>query len=187
MAAFVLSFLQLAASASLGMDLAGHPVEQLAPLGTHAVVLFFTATDCPIANRYVPEVERLAKENLGAAVWFVYPNPGDTAKEVLAHEARYAITGNVILDARQTLTHLAHATVTPEAAVFVPEKSGLREVYRGRIDDRYVGLGKERPQAMHHDLEDALHAVLKGRPVPAAGGPAVGCSIMPLEQPSAGR
>jgi hypothetical protein len=164
------------------VDLAGHPVTRLAPAGTRAVVLFFAATDCPIANRYVPEIERLARdeEHAGVTVWFVYPNPGDTADAVRAHRAQFAITGNALLDARHTLVRLAHATVTPEAAVFVPTVGGLREVYHGRIDDRYAGLGRERPQATHHDLEDAIHAVLEGRPVPEPVGKPVGCAIMPL-------
>jgi hypothetical protein len=74
---------------------------------------------------------------------------------------------------------MAHATVTPEAAIFVPEGKGLREVYHGRIDDRYAGLGQERPQATHHDLEDAVQAVLAGRAVPTPQGRPVGCAIMP--------
>jgi hypothetical protein len=63
----------------LGIDLNGHPVEELAPAGSRAVVLFFTASDCPISNRYIPEIQRLAQEfgPRGVRVWFVYPNPGD--------------------------------------------------------------------------------------------------------------
>ncbi len=49
-----------------------------------------------------------------------------------------------------------------------PRAGSLREVYRGRIDDRYFALGRERPQAMHHDLEEAIRAVLADKPVPAA-------------------
>jgi hypothetical protein len=65
--------------------------------------------------------------------------------------------------------------------VFVLQGGELREVYRGRIDDRYLSLGTERPQAMHHDLEDAIRAVLANKPVPQPGGPAVGCSIVTLQ------
>ena len=58
--------------------------------------------------------------------------------------------------------------------------SSLREVYRGRIDDRYVSFGHERPQAMHHDLEEAIRSALANRPVLPPGGGPVGCAIMPL-------
>jgi hypothetical protein len=45
------------------------------------------------------------------------------------------------------LVDLAHAKVTPESAVLVPEHVGaeaLRTVDRGRSDDRYVQIGQER-------------------------------------------
>jgi hypothetical protein len=165
------------------IDLNGHPITDLAPAGSRAVVLFFAASDCPISNRYIPEVQRLAKqfEPLGVRVWFVYPNPGDDAKVVRAHDLAFAITGNTALDTRQGLTRMAQVTVTPEAAVLVPQGGALHEVYRGRIDDRYLALGTERPQAMHHDLEEAIRAVLAGKPVPQPAGPPIGCSIVTLQ------
>ena len=165
-----------------GIDLNGHPVEELAPAGSQAVVLFFTASDCPISNRYVPEIQRLAQEfgPRGVRVWFVYPNPEDNAQIVRAHQTQYAITASAVLDNKQTLTQMAHVSVTPEAAVFVPEGTRLREVYRGRIDDRYIAFGQERPQATHHDLENAIRAVLANQPVPHPEGSPVGCSIVTL-------
>jgi hypothetical protein len=147
-------------------------------------VLFFAATDCPISNRYVPEIARLAQELSGKGVhfWWVYPNAGDTGNAVVAHNRDYAIAGDAILDPRQSLVALAHATVTPEAAVFVVEGGRLREVYHGRVDDRYISLGQERPQAQQHDLESVIAAVLAGKTVPQPGGPPVGCSIVFLQK-----
>jgi hypothetical protein len=174
--------LVLAASTTFAVDLDGHPVTLVAP-GSRAVVLFFAASDCPISNRYVPEMERLARQfqPLGVRVWFVYPNPGDTVNVVRAHDREFSITPHTALDSRQNLTRMAHATTTPEVAVFVPQGEELREVYRGRIDDRYLSLGTERPQATRHDLEDAIRAVLADKPVPPPGGPPVGCSIVTLQ------
>ena len=165
---------------TLAVDLSGNPITQLAPAGARATVLFFAASDCPISNRYIPEMQRLAKqyEPLGVRVWFVYPNPGDDAQAIRAHNMEFAITANTALDTRQNLMLLAHATVTPEVAVLVPERGSLHLVYRGRIDDRYLALGTERPQATHHDLEEAIRAVLAGEPVPPPGGPPIGCSIV---------
>ncbi|MFZ0394038.1 MAG: hypothetical protein WBX09_01155 [Terracidiphilus sp.] len=170
------------AAEPFGTDLNGHPIEQIAPAGTKAVVLFFAASDCPISNRYIPEIERLDGEFApdGVRFWWVYPNPGDTAAVVQLHDRQFNIHAAPVLDTEQRLTHLAHATMTPEVAVLVPAGTGLREVYRGRIDDRYIALGQERPRAMRHDLEEAIRDVLSDRPVPAPGGPTVGCSIVPL-------
>src|ERR1700730_14402516 len=173
----------LLALTTLAVDLGGRPITHLAPPGSRAVVLFFAASDCPISNRYVPEIKRLTRqfESSGVRVWFVYPNPGDSAKLVRAHDQEFSITANTALDNKQSLTQMAHATTTPEAAVFVPHGGELHEVYRGRIDDRYLSLGTERPQATRHDLEDVIRAVLAGKPVPQPGGPPVGCSIVTLQ------
>jgi len=85
-----------------------------------------------------------------------------------------------LTDPHETLARLTGANVTPEAAVLIVEGKTLKPVYTGRIDDRYLSLGTERPAATRHDLEDALAAILANRPVPAPGGPPVGCAFMTL-------
>ncbi len=187
MAAFVMRTfvggLALVLSGALAsVDLSGHPVDPLEPSDATAVVLLFVATDCSVSNRYVPEIQRLQREFAGNGVrfWMVYPNPEDTATVVSHHNAEFAITSNTVLDRSQSLVQRAHVVATPEAALFVPQGGSLREVYHGRIDDRYLSFGHERPQANHHDLELAIRAALAHQPVPAPGGAPVGCAIMPL-------
>ncbi|AXC14330.1 hypothetical protein ACPOL_5074 [Acidisarcina polymorpha] len=152
-----------------------------------AVVLFFIATDCPISNRYSPELRRLAAEFAGRpiAFWLVYPNAGETGEGVLRHRASFGgsvdpFQGHVLLHPSAELMAITHATITPQAMVLVPEKAGakLKLVYSGRIDDRYLDIGRERPQATRHDLELAIRAVLDDQPVSPAGGPPVGCGII---------
>ncbi|MGB9032113.1 MAG: redoxin domain-containing protein [Acidobacteriaceae bacterium] len=173
------------AAQPFGVDLDGRPVDRLASPGSRAIVLFFAASDCPICNRYIPEIERLDREFApeGVRFWWVYPNPEDTPEVVRHHQQQFDIHGDTILDTQQRLTTMAHATITPEVAVFVPTKDALREVYRGRIDDRYLSLGQERPFADKHELETALRALTSGHPIPAPGGPSVGCSIVPRSEP----
>jgi hypothetical protein len=168
-----------------GTDLDGHPV-LLAQSAAPAIVLFFTASDCPISNRYEPEMLRLQQKFAAAGVefWWVYPNPGDTAEVIRRHQAQFPGSARVLRDTQQLLIHLSRATVTPEAAVLIPGNGTLREVYHGRIDDRYIALGQERPRAMHHELEDAIAALLAKRAIPPPNGPPVGCSIVPLKDVS---
>jgi hypothetical protein len=149
------------------------------------VVLIFAASDCPISNRYVPEIARLRREFAGAdgrdeavRFWWVFPNADDSAAVVLKHNREFSIDENTVLDPRQSLVARAHVTTTPEAAVFAVEGESLREIYHGRIDDRYISLGQERPEAQRHDLQMAIHAALDGKPVPQPQGPPVGCSIV---------
>jgi hypothetical protein len=148
-----------------------------APAGTAAIVFLFTSTDCPISNRYAPEVRRLASRFGPDGVVFrlIYPNPADTRVAIRDHMNAFAYAGvaQAFHDPNQTLVKFTGVTVTPEAAVY----AGGRIVYRGRIDDRYVDLGRERPAATMHDLADALTAVLSGKPVPRPVTQAVGCFI----------
>lgn len=170
------------AQAPLVIDVQGHEVEQLAPAGTRVVVLIFAATDCPISNRYIPEIAKMDRElaTLRVAFWWVFPNPGDTLAAVQKHGRDFSITTPTLIDSRQSLTRMAYVAVTPEAAVFVVKDGSLKEVYHGRIDDRYIAFGQERPQAIHHDLEEVIQATLAGRPIPQSHGGPIGCSIIPV-------
>jgi hypothetical protein len=170
-----------ASTVRFGIDPAGKPVNDLAGPGVRVVVLLFAASDCPISNRYVPEIARLNKEfsSQGVRFWWVFPNPEDTASIVSQHLRDFAIHEDALLDRDQALVKRVNATTTPEAAVFTAD---MREVYHGRIDDRYLDIGQERPQPQDHDLETAIAAALAGKPIPQPGGPPVGCSIVFLQK-----
>lgn len=178
----LVSHAQLVPSA-YGYDMNGQPVSRLAASGTEAIVLFFVASDCPISNRYIPEIRRIEDRFAARHVvfWFVYPNTGETSDIVRRHEAAYGVEKNILIDPHHQLVALTQAKVTPESAVLVPEHPGaeaLRTVYHGRIDDRYLQIGQERPQATQHDLERAIVDVLQHRFVQSPDGPAVGCGII---------
>ena len=81
-------------------------------------------------------------------------------------------------DRDHTLVKMAGATITPEAVVLDARQ---RVVYRGRIDDRFVELGRERPAATRRDLRNALTAALAGKPVSPAKTQAVGCFIADMK------
>jgi hypothetical protein len=164
--------------AVLVQTLAGASVDPLqAPAGTKAIVFLFTSTDCPISNRYAPEVRRLAETfgSKGVVFRLIYPNPAETPAAIREHIAafQYAGAAEALRDPAHALVKLAGATVTPEAAVY----AAGRLAYRGRIDNRYVELGVERPSATRRDLADALAAVLAGKPAAPPTTQAVGCFI----------
>ena len=71
-----------------GLD--GSAVDPLAmPKDVKAIVFLFTSTDCPISNRYAPEVKRLASAFVPQGVLFrlVYPDPheGQARTEAVLH------------------------------------------------------------------------------------------------------
>jgi hypothetical protein len=141
-----------------------------------AAVLIFVSAECPVSNRYAPEIQRLYKEFAPKGVRFtlVYPNPTDDRAVVEKHIRDYGLPSVAERDPDHVLVRKARATVTPEAVVFDDRN---RVLYQGRIDDRFVELGRERPAATQHDLRNALNAVLTGRPVTPAKTQAIRCFI----------
>jgi hypothetical protein len=153
----------------------------LAAEDSRAIVFLFASVDCPVSNRYAPVVQRLYETYAaqGVSFWMVYPNPSDTPAAIREHLKAFSYPVHALRDPRHDLVKLAQAVVTPEAALFDRSR---RLAYHGRLDDRYVSLGVERPAATTHDLADAIAATLNGRPVRAATAPAVGCYISDFVQ-----
>lgn len=141
-------------------------------------VLVFTTTDCPISNRYAPEIQRLA-EHFSGRVRFtlVYPVPTDTEARIQEHVKKFGYRIGWQRDDKQRLVRETGVSVTPEVAVI--DAAG-RQLYRGRIDDRYIAFGKDRPQPTVRDLERSLDAILSGQPVPIPRTQAIGCFIADL-------
>jgi hypothetical protein len=159
------------------LDLDGRDVDPMRPAArARARVFVFTSIDCPISNRYAPELRRLfaSFSNRGVRFHLVYPNPVDTADAIRAHLAKFGYAMTAFRDPRQALVRRTGASVTPEVALF-DEQGELR--YRGRIDDRYVAFGVERPAPTRRDLHDALMAVLEGREVAEPTTEAIGCFL----------
>lgn len=140
-------------------------------------VYVFTTTDCPISNRYAPEIQRLAAKFTDTAKFIlVYPVPTDTPSMIEAHRRTFAYQMPFVRDVRQELVRKTGVTVTPEVAVM----SGGRLLYRGRIDDRYIEFGKDRAAPSRHDLEAALEAAIAGKPIAQKETRAIGCFISDL-------
>ena len=147
--------------------------------GVRATVLIFVRSDCPISNRYAPEIQRIAVRfsAQGVKFWLVYPDASETTDSIEKHRAEYHYDLGILRDPKHVLVDAAKVRVTPEAAVFLP---GRKLVYHGRIDNRYVDFGKARSAPTTHDLEAALDAVIAGKPVPNETTRAVGCYLADL-------
>ena len=158
------------------VDLDGHPVDLFQHDKNKAEVFIFIASDCPISNRYAPELRRLAEAFNPKGIRFrlVYPNADDSSPVIRKHVADYALSMPVIRDPDHTLVHKAKVRVTPEAAVFLPDGT---LIYHGRIDDRYVDFGKDRPEPTQRDLQEILTQILAGRRLTESSTRAVGCTI----------
>ena len=165
----------LASGQSLPRGLDEKPVDPFAG-DAKARVFIFVRNDCPIANRYAPELNRLYREfnSHGVVFWIVYSDPAETRESIEKQVGEYKLPGGVLRDPSHSLARRARASMTPEAAVF---SSDGRLLYHGRIDNRFVAPGKERASPTRRDLEDAIAAVIAGRTPSEASAPAVGCYL----------
>ena len=151
-----------------------HGIDEWA--GHKAVVLFFVSTYCPVANSYVPEMNRIHEAYTSRGVLFLAVQTDTTVSDgaVARYAAEYRYSFPMLLDPHQALVRMADATMVPQVAVFTPRG---RRVYLGRIDNRVEDFGKQRYQATEADLREALDAVLAGKEPAHATTKSIGCAI----------
>ncbi len=143
-----------------------------------ANVLFFITNDCPVANSYAPEIQRICADyaNKGITCTLVYSDLTLDAAAIRKHHTDYGYPDTIpgVKDTGHRLADATGATITPQAAIV---GKGGKVLYLGRIDNFYAALGKPRRQATEHDLRQALDEVLAGKPVTHPKTQAVGCYI----------
>jgi thiol-disulfide isomerase/thioredoxin len=140
-----------------------------------AVVLFFISPFCSTTRPFMPEINQITADYAGKAVVYLVHSDSEITKEVaLEHAILSDVKAPVLLDKEQVLAKQAQAKITPEAVVLSPDGKTL---YKGRINDLYLGPTKRQRAATTQDLRDALDAILAGKPVPSPQHEAQGCKI----------
>lgn len=159
------------------LDVRGTPHSLRADPERAASVFVFLSTDCPIANAYIPELNRQFTDLPdGRRVDFfgVISDRAITRAAAAKHADDFKIAFPVLFDASGLLAAALRPTHTPEA--FVVDRAG-KIAYRGRIDDLFGDLDKKRAAVSRHDLADALASVLAGKPVATPRTEPVGCLV----------
>jgi peroxiredoxin len=140
-----------------------------------AIVLVFTNTTCPVAQRYVPTLKELDKEYREKGVQFLAVNVGaeDSIVMMAAQALKYDMEIPAVKDFDANCAQALGVERTPETVV-LDEARVLR--YRGRINDQYR-LGGVKAEPTRQDLKEALDAVLAGREVEVTETAVDGCLI----------
>jgi peroxiredoxin len=160
------------------LDAAGRRHTALEWKDARAVALFFIAAECPISNRYAPEINRIVADyaTRGVAFYGVHSDQDVGAEASRRHARDYGFDFPVLLDPAQTLANQTGVTLTPTAVILSPAGELL---YRGRIDNRYLDFGKYRDAGIRPDLRLALDAVIAGKPVAEKYTKSIGCALPP--------
>lgn len=144
--------------------------------GAKSTVLLFIAVDCPISNRYAPEMARIHKDFAEKGITFVrvYVDDSVALDDIKKHGVEFKMPSRALLDGKHTLVKALGMTVTPEVAVVAAD--GTLQ-YRGRINDMYMEHSRVRDGQFRQDLREALTEILAGKPVSKPFTTAIGCGI----------
>jgi peroxiredoxin len=148
------------------------------------LVMAFWGVECPLAQLYAGELERIAADfaSRGVGVLVVDCNRHDSVTEMAAFARRQNLTLPFVKDLNNVLADRLGAMRTPEVVVL--DGNG-RIRYQGRIDDQHAIGGRSRPSPSRADLRLALEELLDGKSVSVPRTEAVGCLIGKAKAPQA--
>jgi len=179
MGASLLACSALAMAQAGALDLQGHAINPLTASSNKVVVLVFVRRDCPVSARYAPAVQQISKRYADVAqFWLVYPDKAETPEAIRKSVSEYGYQLPVLRDPDHVLVKASRVQITPEVAVFDRSR---RLIYDGRIDDWYIDLARARPAPTTHELEEAIHAAVRGSSLARNEVRGVGCYISDLE------
>ena len=139
------------------------------------ILYVFLSDECIITQYYVPSLNDIWVQ-FGKEVDMVaiFPNFSSKAKKIQSFYDKYKLKIPHKTDYYKVLSKSLGATITPEAILL--DASG-RTVYKGRIDNSYVEIGKRRRVVTAHELSDALKSLTNDREIAIPQTEAVGCFI----------
>ncbi len=147
--------------------------------GPGPAALVFVDDRCPVAARYLGEMNDFAAaaEAAGIDFYAVVSSPERTWADARKLRDDFGLSAPVLLDPSGDLAaRLAPVTL---AEVFVVNEHD-RMIYRGRIDDRFEGIGQLRRVIRSHDLLEAF-AVAHDPQVEGRVTLPVGCYFKPWD------
>jgi len=168
---FALSALLLGTLTAFGFFASQPPVR-----GT---VRLYLSTDCPVAAKYTPRIQQLARDYSSRGIRFeaLFPNALETAEKVAdyARERGYAFPARLDPGAQQARKD--GITMVPTVVIFDAKN---RMVYRGPLDDNKTEENVQRRYA-----REVLDKLVAGQDVPFREVPVeLGCLLMAAEAPT---
>lgn len=143
-------------------------------------IVVFTCNHCPYAKKYEDRIVALDKKykDAGYPVIAINPNdpnvqPEDGFQQMIKRAKEKGFTFPYLVDEGQKVYPQYGATKTPH--VFILQKEGKKNIvkYIGAIDNNY----DDPNDVSERYVEDAMDALLNGKPVVNAKTVAIGCTI----------
>jgi thiol-disulfide isomerase/thioredoxin len=174
----ILQFLLYLVLASPLRDGSGSYPPSGSVIGDSLTVYVFLHDECVISQFFTPELTRLFEKYRLKKVGFVgyFPNDATSPDRIKTFGEAYRLEFPLLRDYNKALARKFGITITPEVAVWDHRLDQL--IYRGRIDDSYVRVGKRKLHPQHFDLQETIDAWLSGvYPQTLVQTQAIGCFI----------
>ena len=154
-------------------NLQAHELYRLAD--AKAIVIVSTANGCPIARGMTPALKALRDKYAAQGVEFMLLDSAlqDSREAIQAEAKEYGQDIPILMDSNQLVGEALGVTRTAE--VFVINPKTWQVMYRGPIDDR-MDYGVQKAVA-HNFADDALGAMLAGKPIQQATMQSKGCLV----------
>jgi peroxiredoxin len=155
----------------------GKPFSGLHPqVQPKATVIIFLLADCPACENYALTLNKMNAKYGGNGIEFygVFPGNYSTKEELTEYKNTYKVSFPLLLDKEKKLVKALKARVAPQAVVL---DVNSKVVYSGRIDDWMYAVGKKRTVIAHHELQDAIDAIVAGKDIAVKTSIPVGCLI----------
>ena len=139
------------------------------------ILYVFLSDECIITQYYVPSLNDIwVQYGEDVDMVAIFPNFSSKTKKIQSFYDKYKLKIPHKTDYYKVLSKSLGATITPEAILL--DTSG-RIIYKGRIDNSYVQIGKRRRVVTAHELSDALKSLTNDREIAIPQTEAVGCFI----------
>ena len=121
-------------------------------------VYIFLEDECLISQYYTNELTRLydqyGKQHVGFVGYF--PSATTGPEEIALFADKFKLAFTLLPDHDFSWCRKFGITITPEVAVMDHRTDMV--IYKGRIDDSYVRVGKRKLHTQKHDLEEMIKA-----------------------------
>lgn len=140
-------------------------------------IYIFLLEDCVISQHYAPILNELYQEYASDSIQFVgiFPNRISSPKTIETFKATYAIPFELKYEHYQQTARKLAATVTPEVVVYDEKEESV--LYKGRIDDQFVRVGRRRQVRRSFELEEVLEAIQNRKKIETEMTASIGCFI----------
>ncbi|WP_276368247.1 thioredoxin family protein [Chryseolinea sp. H1M3-3] len=144
------------------------------------VIVIFDCNTCPYSKAYNDRIIALDKKysEQGFPVIAINANdaqisPGDSYDEMVSRAKKKNYTFPYLIDESQTVARAFGASNTPHVFVLQRIENTFKVAYIGTIDDN----SRDASAAKKKYVEDAVEALLNGKPVSTPNTKAIGCTI----------